>query len=159
VNCRALLAAVVALAPVEANAVCIHNGKFYAKTTLQQEYNEAQWVVRARVESARSHFGLPMSWTLYHMRLIHAFKGTPQLHFGFYTRRDSGGFYMDGPNGAPDVGHDYLLFLNPAELGAEDPALARGSLWVNYECGQSKAWREVTSRQRKQLKVLERRRW
>jgi hypothetical protein len=28
-----------------ANAVCIHNGKLYAKTTLAQEFAESRWVV------------------------------------------------------------------------------------------------------------------
>lgn len=154
---QAFIAGAVALVPVEANALCTHNGKLYAKTTLNEEFAEAHWVVRARVESARSEFGAPTSWTVYELRLIHAFKGAPPPHFRFYTRRDSGGFYMDGLNGAPDVGNDYLLFVNPGEFDAEDPAVARGAVQVNYECGQSRAWKDVTTEQLRTLQSAERR--
>jgi hypothetical protein len=91
------------------------------------------------------------------LRLIHAFKGAPPRRFKFYTRRDTGGFYMDGASGRPDVGHDYLLFLNPAEAAAEDPPIARGAMWVNYECGESVPWTKVSAAKRKRLSALERR--
>jgi hypothetical protein len=141
-----------------ANAVCIHNGTLYAKTTLAQEFAESRWVVRARVESGYSHFGESGSWTLYRLRLIHGFKGDPPAHFRFYTRRNSGGFYLDGPRGRPDVGQDYLLFLNPGEVATEDPSVARGAMWVNYECGASKAWKDVNGVERSRLSALERQR-
>jgi len=54
-NLRWLLGATALTAmPSPADALCIHNGELYAKTTLEQEYREARWGVRARVLSARS---------------------------------------------------------------------------------------------------------
>jgi hypothetical protein len=141
-----------------AGAVCFHNGKLYGKTATAQEFAESRYVVRARVESGHSHFGAPTSWTLYRLRLLHAFKGAPPKTFMFYTRRDSGGFYMDAAQGAPDAGGDYLLFLNPTKAAADDPSVARGTMWVNYECGQSKPWTDVSTVELMRLKALERRR-
>jgi hypothetical protein len=149
------IATVFFLSGSAANALCIHNGKLYAKTTLAQEFAESRWVVRARVEEGHSHFGDPTSWTVYRLRVIHAFKGAPPQQFRFYTRRDSGGFYMDSDRGRPDVGRDYLLFLNPASLSTEDPSVARGAMWVNYECGQSKPWINVSASERKKLSALQ----
>jgi hypothetical protein len=156
-SCKWLASVALAMSATSAQALCVHNGALYAKTTPAQEFAESRWVVRARVESGHSYFGRPTSWTLYRLRLIHAFKGAPPTHFRFYTRRDSGGFYMDGARGRPDVGRDYLLFLNPGEVATEDPPMARGAMWVNYECGASKPWGEVTAVERKRLAAMERR--
>ena len=84
-------------------------------------------------------------------------KGAPPKRFSFYTRRDSGGFYLDAGDGRPEVGHDYLLFLNPAPLSREDPTIVRGAMWVNYECGESKPWANVGTIERKRLSIFERR--
>jgi hypothetical protein len=157
--CKWSAALALTVSAASAEAVCVHNGTLYAKTTLAQEFAESRWVVRARVESGRSSFGESGSWTLYRLRLIHAFKGAPPAHFRFYTRRDSGGFYLDSRRGGPDVGQDYLLFLNPGEAAAgEDPPVARGARWVNYECGASKPWKDVNAIERRRLSALERRR-
>jgi hypothetical protein len=149
-----LVSLAVAAIASQAHALCVHNGVLYAKTSLGQEFAESRWVVRARVEGGY-YFGQPTSWSLYHLQLLHAFKGHPLGRFDFYTRRDSGGFYLDTPRGRPDVGHDYLLFLNPGQTSSEDPAFARSSTWVNYECGQSKPWAEVSADQRIKLSTLE----
>jgi hypothetical protein len=145
-----------AAAPSAADAFCYHDRTLYAKTTLAQEFRESRWVVRARVEGGRYYFGQPTSWTLYRMRLLHAFKGEPEKQFTFYTRRDSSGFYMDAPSGRADVGHDYLLFLIPMEVASDDPRLARGAMWVNYACGMSGPWAELTREQKTMLRTLER---
>jgi hypothetical protein len=149
----ASLALAVAV-PSAADAFCYHDGKLYAKTTAQ-EFRESRWVVRARVESGRSYYGKANSWTLYRLRLIHAFKGAPKARFTFYTTRDSGGFYMDGPSGQPDVGHDYLLFLIPRETTNDDPRTASGAMWVNYACGKSEPWAHTTDAERGGLTKLE----
>jgi hypothetical protein len=154
---RVLIAALVALVPVRVGAVCIHDGKLYAKTTFAQEFKQSRWVVRARVLSARDHWpNEGTAWTLYNLRLLSSFKGVLPPHFTFYTRRDSGGFYMDIPWKGHDIGGEYLLFLNPWVVEAEDPRVARGATWVNYECGQSRPWREVSKKERRELRELSR---
>ena len=83
-----------------------------------------------------------------------SYKGRLGSHFNFFTYRNSGGFYMDRPRGrGADIGGDYLLFLNPASHPAALPRWARDSLWVNYACGHSKPWREVT---RAEVQLVER---
>lgn len=42
---------------------------------------------------------------------MHSFKGKLPNCFTFFTERSSGGFYMDGNGGMPDLAGDYLLFL------------------------------------------------
>ena len=99
--------------PSPADALCIHNGELYAKTTLEQEYREARWVVRARVLSARSWEDREGNGTVYRLQVVHRFKGDLPAQFAFSTERNSGGFYLDNDSGGPDVGGEYLLFLVP----------------------------------------------
>ena len=67
-----------------------------------------------------------------------------------FTFRDSGGFYLD-KGAIHDLGGEYLLFLNPLAIGRQSPQAARGATEVNYACGQSKPWRDVSAPERAEL--------
>jgi len=147
--------ALLALQASPAAALCIYHGAFNVRTTLAQEFRDSRWVVRARVISGDSHWSdEDESWTLYRLEVVQSFKGTLPRRFTFFTRRNSGGFYMDGDGGVPDIGADYLLFLVPSPNPIDHPPAARGSLRANYNCGQSKAWNEVTPTDIRQLESL-----
>jgi hypothetical protein len=151
------------LVPSPAAALCSYNGVDNAKTTVAQEFRDSKWVVRARVLSAVD--GLMgrgsdkgMSYTVYRLRVVRAYKGKPPTQLKFFTERDSGAFYMDRawvplPRGH-DVGTDYLLFLNPIEPFRGEPSVEKGSVFVNYSCGQSKRWSEVPQASRRRLQSL-----
>jgi len=132
----------VALLSSHAGAVCYHNGQLYAKTTLEQEFREARWVVRAKVISATDWSDNGVHGTLYRLEVITAFKGSMSHKFLFSTERNSGGFYLDRGS-KPDIGGEYLLFLVPNPTHAAGPQSVRSALWVNYACGQSRSWRDV----------------
>lgn len=133
----------VALMASEAKAVCIYNGKLYAKTTVAQEFRDSRWVVRAKVLKAHDHYSdNGDSFTTYDLLVEQSFKGALPRHVRFFTMRDSGGFYLD--NGSShDIGGEYLLFLNSNRRQMIDPTAIQGTVSVNYSCGQSKAWHEV----------------
>lgn len=97
------------------------------------------------------------SWTLYRLKVVQSFKGKLAGRFTFFTERNSGGFYMDGNGAVPDMDGDYLLFLMRLPRSTDPPA-ARGALWVNYPCGQSKPWAEVSKVEQSQLRALSSRR-
>jgi hypothetical protein len=148
-----------AFAPAPAQALCIYHGVFSARTTLEREFRDARWVVRARVVSADYHWSdEDDSWTVYKLRLVESFKGKLTQRFTFFTRRDSGGFYMDGNGAVPDLGRDYLLFLVPSPFPRSSPPEARQALWVNYNCGRSKPWSELTAAEAGKLRALSARR-
>jgi hypothetical protein len=144
-----------------AEALCIYKGVNNARTTIRQEYADASWVVRARVlsatngvvEAGKLDAGSP--WTLYHLQVVHSYKGKPPQRIAFFTMRNSGGFYMDRPwvplPRGHDLGGEYLLFLNPVApyrgqpgLSAERPSslttaasLDRG---VKFRPGRADCW-------------------
>jgi hypothetical protein len=126
-----------------AQALCVHAGKLGAETSLAEEYREARWVVKARVFSAEDHWSTASdSWTTYRLHVLAVFKGRTGQRLSLFSRRDSGGFYLD--KGAEhDIGGDYLLFLVPAS-SADAPARFMGMPVVNYACGQSKPWQKVS---------------
>lgn len=137
-----------------ASALCSYKGVDDARTTVAQEFADARWVVRARVISATDgtvEQGKPdegMTYTRYRLEVVRAFKGRPPHRFGFFTERNSGGFYMDRdwvplPRGH-DLGGEYLLFLNPIPVFTGRPTAAVGAAFVNYSCGQSRAWSSVS---------------
>jgi hypothetical protein len=133
-----------------AMALCSHNGVLYAKTTLAQEFREANWVARVRVVSAASWQSRDGWGTTYRLMRVRSYKGELQESFNFSTERNSGGFYLDkGAN--PDIGGEYLMFLVPYPRKTNGPPAVRKSLWVNYACGQSRAWSEVPETERRQL--------
>jgi hypothetical protein len=154
----ALTAAVALLSAGPANALCIYHGVDNAKTTLEQEFRDSRWVVRAHVTSADYHWSdEDESWTLYRLKVVQSFKGKLPNNFTFFTERNSGGFYMDGNDATPDLNGDYLLFLARFPRSTDPPA-ARGALWVNYNCGQSKAWARVSKDELRRLRLLSSRR-
>jgi hypothetical protein len=142
-----------------ANALCIYDGVDNAKTTLAQEFADSKWVVRAKVLAARDHVSDEEdSWTTYKILVAHSFKGRPRRELTFFTYRDSGGFYMDRaweqlPKGH-DIGGEYLLFLNPNHRRQGEPIQIESTVFVNYACGVSKPWREVTAEEKHALARL-----
>lgn len=144
-----LIAATLSLTTASAaQALCSYNGVLYARTTLQQEFADAPVVLRGRLVLAVS--GGPTDdhgpWTVYQLETVSAFKGEPPRRISVATERNSGGFYMDRDGGAPDIGQDYLLFLQPGD--------DEGSWRVNYSCGQSRPWREVDVAAQEALQAL-----
>lgn len=140
---------------VPAQAFCQYQGTLYAKTTLEQEYRDARWVVRARVvreQAYDSEACHDCPGRLYNLEVVHRYKGDIAQKFSFYTQQNSGGFYLD--QGADAIGSEWLLFLNPGPWGVNDPPAARSAAWINYSCGQSKKWNAVDSRQRAELMRL-----
>lgn len=145
-----------------ANSLCIYAGVDNAKTTMREEFHDSRWVVRARVLSARDHWPSEGdSWTLYRLKVLHAYKGRLPRTFTFFTDRDSGGFFMDRPwvplPKGHDIGGEYLLFLNPWTHSRGDPAASVGATFVNYSCGQSRLWSKVDSVSRRSLDRFTRR--
>src|SRR5215210_2043629 len=156
---RLTIALLVSLWAERANALCSYNGVYNAPTTIRQEYSDSGWVARVRVVSASDGYSQgAAAWTLYRLRLLRAYKGSPPARFTFFTERNSGGFYMDRPwlplPRAHDIGGEYLLFLKsyPAFRGL--PAAARGAMFVNHTCGQSRPWRKFGPRSRRLLDSL-----
>ena len=149
----------VAMLADPAKSLCIYNGVDNAKTTMRQEFHDSRWVVHVRVLSAHDRWlDEGDSWTLYRLKVVHAYKGRLPATFTFFTDRDSGGFYMDRswvplPKGH-DVGGEYLLFLNPWPHHRGDPASSEGATFVNYNCGQSRLWSKVDSASRRSLEWL-----
>lgn len=155
---RPLIAAAALFAAWPANALCIYHGVDNAKTSLEQEFRDSRWVVRAHVMSADYHWSDEgESWTLYRLKVVQSFKGKLPNRFTFFTERNSGGFYMDGNDATPDLDGDYLLFLTRFPRSTDPPA-ARGALWVDYNCGQSKPWAKVSKGELRRLRLLSSRR-
>jgi len=134
-------------------ALCMYNGKLYAKTTLEQEFRDASLVVKGEVISSEDIHD-PNLGVLYHVRVEQTLKGKSAAVLVDYSERSSGGFYLD-------AGTEYLLFLNPIDpadavedLGQNWATKAPGAMMVNYSCGQSRSWNEVPSKDRKLLNAL-----
>jgi len=161
ISLAAVVLACAAYAP--AQAFCSYNGVDNAKTTVAQEFADSTWVVRARVLSGRDHFSdTEESWTTYRIRVERAYKGRPPVKLTFFTFRNSGGFYLDRawvplPKGH-DVGGEFLLFLNPQHRREGETAAVEGTVFVNYPCGVSRPWPEVSPGERRKLENLARRR-
>lgn len=153
---RKLICATLLLAGSEpASALCIYHGVDNAKTSIAREFRDSKWVVRAHVVSADYHWSdEDESWTFYRLKVIKSYKGKLRPRFTFFTERNSGGFYMDGPGGVPDLDRDYLLFLIPDGSPKGHQAFAKSALSVNYNCGQSKVWNEVTAHDALELAAL-----
>lgn len=146
-----IVAVSVALA-APARALCRYNGIDGAQTRVEDELRGSQLVVRAWVESADYHWsGIGPSWTVYRLRVVEAFKGKPPNDLKLFTYRDSGGFYLDSDGTIPDLDNDYVLFLVPVDQGKATPEAARDTFRINYSCGQSKRWSEVSAAARNAL--------
>jgi len=152
-----VLATLIGAFEVEARALCIYDGKLYAKTTDEQEFRDAALVVRAKVISGRDTYDSDDEdpGVVYRIEVEHRFKGKTPAIISDYTHRDSGAFYLE-------VGREYLLFLNPISPieAAEDPVWkkqAPEAMMVNYNCGQSRSWAHVSRADREKLATLSRR--
>lgn len=160
---RLAIALLLLLQASSAQALCSYNGVYNAPTTIRQEYRDSRWVVRVRVLSATDgNSREDGAWTVYRLGLLRAYKGRPPARTKFFTWRNSGGFYMDRPwadlPAGHDIGGEYLLFLNPRPERQGWPSAARGAVFVNYSCGQSREWRKVGPRSRQLLESLSKRR-
>jgi hypothetical protein len=157
-----LMIAALTFVPLsQANALCIYNGEISAKTTVAQEYADAHWVVRARLVSVSNHYPdetvndpTDEPWVLYTITVEETFKGRPSPELKLYSERNSGGFYLERPSTGAHPGDEFLLFLNPIDQVERRPDAAAGSTMVNYSCGQSKPWGEVTAQERQALATL-----
>ncbi|WP_448662800.1 hypothetical protein ACG3SL_19485 [Sphingomonas sp. CJ20] len=157
---RKLIAAILVMAwSFPASALCTYDGVDDAKTTIAEEFRDSRWVVRAHVVSVDYHWSdEDESWAIYRLKIVKSYKGKLSARFTFFTYRNSGGFYMDSDGGGPDLERDYLLFLTPHTFPKVLPPSAKGALWVNYNCGQSKVWSEVTAGEAEELAALSRQR-
>lgn len=153
------LAGAALLTASPALALCSYDGIDYARTTIAQEFRDSPLVVRARVITANDWATRGDRVTLYHLQVERVLKGRAGRSLTFATERNSGGFYLDA-GVKPDIGGSYLLFLGPvprATLAGWDLGRrAAGSWFINYACGQSRPWRELSVRDRALLAKLAR---
>ena len=129
--------------------------------SLQQEFREADVVVRARLMAEtnvwddepsaafRAKWGEYSPVRLSRLRTLEVFKGRPGPAINLFQEVTSGRFEVD-----PD--RDYLLFLNYIRPFSARPLAARGAMYVRYACGQSKPMSEVRSRDLAALRRLSR---
>jgi hypothetical protein len=150
---------------VQSETLCNYRGEADARLTIGQEFYDSRWVVRARVVSATdgvveagsADAGSP--YTVYDLQVLEVFKGRPSRRIRYFTMRSSGGFPLDRrgqPQPAHDIGGEWLLFLNRIDSFPGRPAAARDAVFVNYNCGQSRGWRDVSSAARLVLSALSR---
>lgn len=144
-----LAAAFFALTATPAGAFCMYDGQMYAKTTVRDEFDDSPVVVKAKVVAARDLFpwGADGEWgTLYTLRVEQAFKGKPPTTITYFSERNSGGFYVD-------TGVTYLLFLTKG-LHKNWRPFVGNAYAINYSCGQSVPWPEVTAVDQRWLENL-----
>jgi hypothetical protein len=143
-----------------ADALCIYSGKhfeksasaefggrLYAKTTLEDEFADSALVIRGAAVSSREIRARDFDenpGVVYRIKVDQAFKGKPAPTLADFSERNSSGFYLTR-------GTQYLLFLDPI-----DPTEKRapGTMVVNYSCGQSRPWADVSLRDREHLANL-----
>jgi hypothetical protein len=147
-----ILACLIAsVAATPAQALCFYNKKDFlagktSTTTISQEFRDSKWVVRARIEREQRHNSdNDESWVVYDVRPVTSYKGASRSRFRLFTYVDSGGFQ-------PDVGVDYLLFLDPPTQDL--PRGVRNVVQVNFSCGQSRPWPDVSRVDRRTLARL-----
>ncbi|HEY5722646.1 MAG TPA: hypothetical protein VIT45_10020 [Allosphingosinicella sp.] len=144
------------IAESPAQAVC-------SGASTQQEYREADIVVRARLVSEidawsdepdaafNAQWGNGAPVLLYGLQVLEVFKGAPGPRIRFFEERNSGAFYLDADK-------DYLLFLTYIRPHPGRAAGARGAMYVRYACGQSKIWTQVGAPELATLRGLSARR-
>jgi len=148
----------------DAKAVCIYGGKHFAKssqteglgrlyatTSLADEFTDSALVIRGTVLSSQD-IGLDhqdtQGWgTVYRVGVDEVFKGHAPKSILYYSDRDSGGFYL----GEGGESREYLLFLVPIRRGYWASKEAPGAYELNYNCGLSRQWRDVSPGDRKRL--------
>jgi hypothetical protein len=126
--------------------------------SLEQEFREADLVVRARLVSEvkawddspstafKKQWGDGGPVILYGLATIEVFKGRPGRRLDFFEEQNSGAFYLD-------VDRDYLLFVNYVRPYPGRPEAARGAVHVRYACGQSRPWSKVGAGQLAALRL------
>lgn len=166
-----------------ADAFCSYGGKDYARTTIAQEFRDSRYVAEVKVLSGtaawadesdnrfRARWGSEGNVVSFSFQVLRSYKGAPPTVLRYFSPRNSGGFYFErswrrvAPAGTPDsfyvgsdlaadVGARYLVFLNPITRHPGMGSAERGATFVNYACGQSKPWREVTGPERALLARL-----
>ena len=166
-----------------AGAFCSYDGVDYAKTTVPQEFRDSQYVAEVQVLSGvaayadqpdrhfRRRWGEEGNVALFRLRPVRTYKGMQSATIRFFSPRNSGGFYFErgwrrlAPAGTPasfyvgrdyatDLGGRYLVFLNPIAPHKHMGTAERGATFVNYVCGQSKPWRQVSASERRLLARL-----
>jgi hypothetical protein len=152
----AVVLVLLLLAAAPANAVC-------SGSSVDQEYREADVVVRARViaetratddepsASFRARWGDYSPVVLNRLRVLEVFKGRPGPEINFFQEVTSGRFDVD-------VGSEYLIFFNYHRPVPGRGSAARGAMYVRYACGQSKLWNSVEPRVFSRLRALAQRR-
>ena len=140
-------------------ALCSYGGVENARTTVAREFHDSRWVARVRIVSEKNNFAAAdqsedAPWSLYELQMIRAYKGQPPETLHFFTYRNCAGFYFDKPWAGPDIGGEYLVFLNPTQTYPSQPSMEKATVFVNYACGQSKPWTEVSPDDLKSLRRL-----
>ena len=181
---RRRLLAIIALfgGSVPAHAFCFYRGVDNATTTIAQEFRDSRYVVEATVLSGTVGYAddpdrtFIKRWGIdggnaYRLRVVRALKESPPATIRFFSDLDRGRFVFEqswidraprgaseafyvGPDRAVERGRQYLLFLNRRQWHARMGAEERGAVLVNYECGQSKPWHEVSKQQKRLLQQL-----
>jgi hypothetical protein len=134
-----------------ARSLCVYKDEMNAKTTIREEFRDSKWVIRARVLAVNSqweNYTTDVPWTIYSLAVVQSFKGQAPRHLTMFTFRDS------GPSS--DIGGEYLLFLDPVANEPDLPREAHQSTEVNYSCGQSKPWRNISPSEKQKLSKLTR---
>lgn len=143
----------------DADALCMYDGKhfirskredgeigLYATTTLTDEFLDSALVIRGFVISTQDH-STPDAYSIYRIRVDQVFKGKSLGEVLDFTEHDSAGFYLD-------TGKEYLLFLNPMTKDDDARKIAPGAMRVNYSCGQSQPWANLSAKDRIALHSL-----
>ena len=151
-----LAATLLLLGNAPALAVC-------SGASVDQEYREADVVVRAKVTSSlrldddeptpavTRRWGTNPYVTLHRLRVTEVFKGRPGPAINLFQEVTSGSFPVD-------LAGDYLIFLNYERPYPGRGTVAKGAMHVRYACGQSKLWSEVRPADLTRLRAISRRR-
>jgi hypothetical protein len=144
----------------QAQALCIYRGELHGKSTITGEFRESSLVIKGT--AVETHDIQPVdpdrspldSYAIARIRVDKVFKGVAGREVLLISERNSGGFYVD-------PGVQYLLFFNPPERpgwskGYDPAAIAKLQLLprprlINFSCGQSAPWGEVSAAKRKVL--------
>ena len=144
----------------QAQALCIYRGELYAKSTITGEFRESSMVIRGTVLENHRIFPIDEDdpdleyLVIARVRVERTFKGQAPREILLMSEQNSGGFYVD-------EGRSYLLFLHrPARPGwtrgyrpDQTAFVARypRPRFINYSCGQSMLWSELSARKRRAL--------
>lgn len=137
-----------------AHAVC-------STASLEQDYAEADVVVRARVvaetvvvddeptPAVTARWGTYFPMSLHRVRVIEIFKGRPGPTINLLEEVSSGRYGVT-------LGNEYLLFFTYHRPSEDRGSVARGAMYVRHTCEQTRHWNEVSSTYRARLRSLAR---